>query len=122
VNRLTKEREQEIRSGWNESTDCRDDLQAREAAADDIPELLSEIDALRAELDDCRQTRLAIKLCRLEQELDQFRERVEKLRAALEGGLRGLVWFIEGPYGSSPSADDLIRVRQALVQDEEYDT
>lgn len=42
----------------------------------------------------------------------------EELLEALEVGLRGLVWLIEGPYGESPSLDDLKNVRAVLKKHE----
>ena len=68
--RLTKEREQEIRH-YNEY------------GSDDtiiIGELLEEIDALRAELDDSREIRLAIKLVRAEKERDELKAEIDALR------------------------------------------
>jgi hypothetical protein len=43
-------------------------------------ELLEEIDKLRAELDDARNTRLAIKLVRAEEERDQLKAENDRLK------------------------------------------
>lgn len=51
----------------------------------------------------------------LKAELATERERSARLVAALESGLRGLVWYLEGPYGPSPSQADLDKVREALL-------
>lgn len=39
-----------------------------------------------------------------------------RLREALKRALPGLVWMIEGPYGPSPTAEDLQFVRNVLAE------
>lgn len=48
------------------------------------------------------------------EELSVCKEDLALAVEALEHGLRGLVWFLEGPYGPSPSQNSLSIVRKAL--------
>lgn len=70
----------------------------------DVRDLLSEIDALRAEN---RKIVILGNWALFEN---------EELLEALKAGLRGLVWFIEGPYGEPPTLDDLKNVRAVLTR------
>lgn len=88
MTRLSPEREKEIRQDWLSKKDYRDDLECRESAQTDIPELLAEIDALREEVirltENNATLRHEFKMAQASMpEVKELREQVEKYRTVL---------------------------------------